>query len=742
MKKEFIDIMMIFPSGGMFGLSDFKYHLGAAYIIAYLQKNSFSAEQFISTESLNVKECVKKISEYNPKIVGFTVYDTNYMQCVLIGRGLKAYNSNITIIFGGPTPTVQSREIMGSNHSVDICVRGEGEETVLELVKIFSQNNYFYGLNRISNLKGITFRKDNKIIFNQDSDILLLNRKTKNFIDKYPSPYLSGIIPPSEAFFSGLITARGCNQNCIYCNCSVLSKKNIFTHSIDRVIDELKFFNDYKEHKGPISIHDDGFTIIPSRAKEICKRIIENNIKLPLTCVTRCDKITEDLLDIMKQAGFVSIGFSLESAVPRILRIIGKVNLPEDKNKEFSKEKEFLQNLRAMTTYAKKIGFQSIYASIMVGLPTETPKDAQKTLEFVSQLDIDYYQPNYFHIFKGTPIYQEHKKYGYEVKPVGLENKIFTTNDFPFDVFKIKWVPKSTMETNYKVIDFNNLKILTFNPTRPHQKPFFENLIINSDLIKSSLVEWLQENLAINGSIIQIYSNKQQGYRLHKDNDAVLKNNYSPSLYFESYYWSRNHSILNPMRIDYYSKKTGLPITLKNTFSVLKKYFKGDIIDENIICTENQTKDVQILYDLLGRISKSEDGFNYLLESRPLPFFQKICRWTENYANCLTLETVIVDEDNFLRICWDSDPIGKVGTPYKEIKQNLENLHSEKLKIRGCKACNINYSCFKCLYPDPLSSTEYCKYKKEIDTTNPSNLIITLQMFREFLFNPIIPRDY
>ena len=736
---------MIFPSGGVLNLSSYNQNLGSAYVIAYLRKNGFRAEQFISKESFNVKECVKKIANYNPKIVGFTVYEKNYMQCVLISKGLKAHNSKIIIVFGGPTPSVQSKEILESTSSIDLCVRWEGEETMLKLLTTLSENSFNLIQANLDNIKGITFRNEDKIITNPDSNILLSNRLIKNYLDNYPSPYLSKVIPASEAFPTGIITARGCNQNCVYCNCAIISKRNIFLHSIERVIEELSFLNEYNKFESPVPINDDGFTIIPSRAKRICERIIETNIKVPLSCITRCDKITEELLDLMREAGFASIGFSLESAVPRVLRAIGKVNPPKSMPSEkFVKEMEFIEKLKNMTSYAKKIGMYPVFVSIMIGLPGETIEDAQKTIELVKKLDIDFYTHNYLHIYKGTPLYRNYKSYGYKIEPIGQKNTILLNNNFPFDVYKVKLAPKSAIETNSKVIDYNILKILSFNLKRENMKTFFDNIIINSDFIKPTLVKWIQENLAINGTIIHIYSNKLKYMKFHKENEATLYNEFSPTMYYESYYWENSNKayMLKPGRTHLLGEQTGLYIKLQNAASALEDYKEGNTSMENLICSDHTTIDTRAIYNLLNEISKSEDSFDYLLERRLLPQFQNLCRWTKDQSNCQKLETAIIGDDDSIRICWHSDPIGKVGISFSNIMRNLQHLKKEKVERRKCNKCIKNETCLKCIFPYPLSSEEYCEIKRKNDTNKPAYIINTFNILKDFLYMPINPLDY
>ncbi|MFX0042746.1 MAG: B12-binding domain-containing radical SAM protein [Candidatus Hodarchaeota archaeon] len=738
MTKNYLDILMVFPSSGTYYIPSFDYNLGSAYIIAYLNKNGFKAEQYISSESYNVEVCVKKIVERNPKIVGFTVYYTNYMQCALIANGLKSYKSDIIILFGGPTPSVQSKEILKHVESVDICVRYEGEETVLELLSVLSKNDFKLERSNLNEIKGITFRNKNKIIINSDRNVLLSNRFVKNYIDKYPSPYLSEVIPSSKAFPIGIITARGCNQNCVYCNCAVISKKNIFTHSINRVIEELLYLNEKKDFTRHVTINDDGFTILLNRAKRICEQIIENNIKIPLACITRCDKINEEIIDLMKQAGFVSLGFSLESAVPKVLRAIGKVNPPESL-KNFDKEIEYIEKLKRMTTYAKKIGFKFVYASLIIGLPGESIQDAKKTLEVAKQLDIDFYVHNRLLIYKGTPLYQNYKKYGYSIRPVGKNNNIITYNNFPFDVNKVKLAPKSAVEKNSIVIDYKNLKILSLNPKRKIQKPYFNNVIINSDILTKKQVKWIQENLAIGGGIIQIHSNKLDYIKNNQKNTLILYDQFSPTMYYQCYYWenSNSKSVLKSSRMIILGEQIGFPIKIKNAFLTLKEYEKGANDMESTICTEHDALDTRTVYNLLLKISKREDPFDFLLNSKPLPHFHNLCRWTNNQANCCKLETAIIGKDDSVRLCWYSDPIGNVDTSFAEILQNILNLRKITEERRKCNECIKKNTCLKCLYPYPLSPEEYCQYKRKVDTHQPARVINSFNVLKDLLFKPL-----
>jgi radical SAM superfamily enzyme YgiQ (UPF0313 family) len=136
--------------------------LGSGYIIAFLRENGFEAEQILSAKPLNVSQCVSHIMARRPRVVGFTVYQTNYSLCLLLARELREVAPDLTIVFGGPTPSVQSETILARNDCVDVCVRNEGEETTLELLRALESANFRLEEADLSPIKGLTYRSGNE----------------------------------------------------------------------------------------------------------------------------------------------------------------------------------------------------------------------------------------------------------------------------------------------------------------------------------------------------------------------------------------------------------------------------------------------------------------------------------------------------------------------------------------------------------------------------------------------------
>ena len=151
-------------------------------------------------------------------------------------------------------------------------------------------------------------------------------------------------------------------------------------------------------------------------------------------------------------------------------------------------------------------------------------------------------------------------------------------------------------------------------------------------------------------------SSKLKHIKNYQKNVLTLYNQFSPSMYYERYYWENSNgtSVLKSRRMLELGEQIGFPIKIKNAFSALQEYQKGENNMESIICTEPNAMDTKAVYNLILKISKSEDPFDYLLNSKALPQFQNLCRWTDNQANCSKLETAIIGKDDSIRTCWYS----------------------------------------------------------------------------------------
>ena len=349
-------IAFLFTPGGQ--KPEFQHHLGIAYAQAYMKQFDLPSIQVIPRAGCNYDECLEALEATNAPVIGFPVFDNNFYLVRKLASRIKEQHPDKLVLAGGPAATFSDELILKQSPGIDLCVRFEGEETLTELLPTLIK----HGLNgAISQIQGVSFRRNGSIVRTPNRPLHGLNRSVEDALDDIPSPYLTGILNGTEG--AGILTARGCVHHCTYCNFSAMSRHTIRYHSVERVIAELKHFKEtllrhpeMRPDRKLISIHDDAFTLNAARAKKICRRIIEEELRLSLTCLCRADNIDAELVELLKAAGFADISFGLESAVPRVLRNIKKVTNrpPRIKGETYAPEKRYLKKVENCVDLAKK----------------------------------------------------------------------------------------------------------------------------------------------------------------------------------------------------------------------------------------------------------------------------------------------------------------------------------------------------------------------------------------------------
>ncbi|TXT66729.1 MAG: Methyltransferase [Promethearchaeota archaeon] len=361
--------------------------LGILSIIASLKQAGYHNSVLFDQHATKIqtKHLLSKIKELDPSVIGFnSLTDISMaLRSVYIAQKIKRWNPNIKICFGNYHATFNHDRILKKYPFIDICVRGEGERTFLELIeKIENQKD-------LTDIGGITYRDgDGKIRINKDRpliealDELPFPDRTALGDVKYSQNY--GGINADYGNFTTIQTSRGCTFNCAFCCQARISHQKWRNKSIDRVIEELH----YLEELGYTNLFfvDDNFSNNPKRTIELCKAIRKNRLDFVWLTEQRVDLVRRDMIQEMRNAGCRTISLGIESANQRILDYFNKKITPK-----------MAQDAARLV---KKAGIDFIMGTFLIGAPSETLQEIKNTLSFAHQLNIDFPQ---FHIFGAIP---------------------------------------------------------------------------------------------------------------------------------------------------------------------------------------------------------------------------------------------------------------------------------------------------------------------------------------------------
>jgi radical SAM superfamily enzyme YgiQ (UPF0313 family) len=365
--------------------------LGTLYVASSLQKAGHEVK-FLNGAFLSRTDIMNTVLDYQPDFVGIYSTAFGWKKAVETARDVKMSLLNVFIAVGGPYPIAVKGRCLEQAPFIDAVVTGEGEVTVVEILKGLSKGTGPQGV------PGVIYRDGTNIIVNPDQPLI-------RDLDALPFPARELLgkdeyIPPPATYkrkpVAVIITSRGCNRRCLYCFQIDKERKNgIRCRSVANVIAEIELC--LKQGYREIKFIDDTLAADRSRAMELCAEIKARKLDFTWFASACVHQVDRELLQAFKEAGCWAILFGAESGVQKNLNAIRKGITLE-------------QTSRAVRE-AKAVGL-TVFTPFLFGIPGETYEEALRTIEFACELDPDVANFHCLTPFPGTELYDNIGQYG------------------------------------------------------------------------------------------------------------------------------------------------------------------------------------------------------------------------------------------------------------------------------------------------------------------------------------------
>ncbi|MFC5183738.1 KedN5 family methylcobalamin-dependent radical SAM C-methyltransferase [Actinomadura harenae] len=208
-------------------------------------------------------------SEAVPDIIGFSVLGWNYRSFACLAETFKQLNPAGLVVFGGNHVAHQAARVFREHPQVDVVVNGEGEHTMLDLVRYLLTENGDFDPHEVA---GISYKRPD------GTEHTTAARERIENLDIIPSPFLTGTLPMLDAAgnfrydVALMETNRGCPYKCSFCYWGGAVGQRMRSFSRERLAEELDFF---AFHESPtIVLCDSNFGLL-EQDEEFVEDLIE-----------------------------------------------------------------------------------------------------------------------------------------------------------------------------------------------------------------------------------------------------------------------------------------------------------------------------------------------------------------------------------------------------------------------------------------------------------------------------------
>lgn len=360
-----------------------------------------------------------------PKIVMIYSVESNHINALKMAEITRKLYRNAKIGLNGTLVTFLDEHVL-ENDYIDFIVRHDGDYV---LKQILDENCDF---NKIKYIPNISYKMNNKLYKNpyeqNDLSILEVSEREIYDLDKYYDEQTEIIVRSS----------RWCPSNCAFCIRTKFSKFSVF--SMDHFFNEIDIL--LKHNFKSFFFADDTFAFSMERLNDFCDYYKRGNYTFKWESNLRLSDVTKELIEKMKRHGAYRVFLGFET-------ISNDVNLLSNKTQN-------ILNLEQLVSILRECDME-YHASFIVGLPGDTKKNLEDTLDFVMKIKPSIVSFNKIKLYPGTEIYDNPNKYG-----IIYKDKYWFENE--------KWITEQMACTN----------ILNYTDIESISKKMMTEVILNS----------------------------------------------------------------------------------------------------------------------------------------------------------------------------------------------------------------------------------------------------------------------
>ena len=393
--------------------------LAFAYISGYLQKHGYnpiivdaigdglnrtwSLEKYpgFKCQGLKFKEIIDRIPS-DISIIGFSAMFSGEWPILrdLIIQTRSSF-PNALILIGGEHATALTEYALRDCSAIDICIRGEGERTIVDVLNVYNQNGSY------DKIEGVAYIDENGEFHQKTHKPVRMNNIDEIPWPVWPKGYLRKFWEAGKSYGISskrdmpFMISRGCPFKCTFCSNKLMWGIRYKLRDLDDIIDEIKHYIG-KYNITSIQLYD--LTAITKRNWTIrfCERLIAEDIQLDWSFPsgTRSEALDKEALSYLKKIGCKYLVYAPESGSAKTLKKI--------------KKQIKLNDITRSALEAKRQGLV-IRTNLIIGFPEESWWDIFQTILYGIKLTIkgvDEVPIFVFSPYPGTELFDELKKEG------------------------------------------------------------------------------------------------------------------------------------------------------------------------------------------------------------------------------------------------------------------------------------------------------------------------------------------